>query len=97
MAVRCAVTRSALNVTQVVKSKAGEHLLHTSIRQLRREMVGAYGPARMILCSCGWYAIFHIEEIMQALGRPPVESLRSALLGENDPRRLLRPCILRSE
>ncbi len=97
IAVRCAVTCSALNVAQVAKSKAGERLLHTGIRRLRREMVREYGPAPVIVYAGGCYAIFHIEEIMQALGRPPAESLRPALLAKNDLRRQPRPYIFRSD
>jgi hypothetical protein len=73
---RVTFTCVAFNVAQLAKTAAGRRLIDRGIRRLRRELVREYGPAPVIVFAGGAYGIFHIEEVMQALGRPPLESLR---------------------
>jgi hypothetical protein len=73
---RVSFTCIAFNVAQVAKTSTGRRLIDRGIRRLRRELVREYGSAPVIVFAGGAYGIFHIEEVMQALGRAPQESLR---------------------
>jgi len=75
----------AFNVAQVAKGKDGQRLLHLGIRRLRRELGREYGVAPVIVYAGHCYGIFHIEEIMSALGHPPAESLRPVLRSSDSP------------
>ncbi len=73
---RVSMTCVAFNIAQVAKGKDGQRLLHLGIRRLHRELGRDRGPAPVITYADHCYGIFHIEEIVSALGHPPAESLR---------------------
>ena len=83
---RVTFTCIAFNVAQLAKTTAGRRLIGRGIRRLRGELAREYGPAPVIVFAGGAYGIFHIEELMQALGRPPLESLRRGADVSPDPR-----------
>jgi hypothetical protein len=73
---RVTFTLIAYNVAQVAKTTAGRRLTQQGIRRLRRSLRREVGPAPVIVFANGAYGIFDIEEIMLALGKPPLNSLR---------------------
>lgn len=76
---RVGFTCVAFNVAQVAKTAQGRHLTERGIRRLRRELAQEYGPAPVVVFADGAYGVFHIEEIVEALGLPPPEfSLRNS-------------------
>lgn len=73
---RVTFTLLAFNVAQLAKTKRGEQLTRTGIRRLRRHLRHEVGIAPVIVFADGAYGIFNIEEVMIALGKPPLHSLR---------------------
>jgi hypothetical protein len=73
---RVALTLIAFNVAQVAKTAHGRHLTDRGIRRLRRELAREYGPAPVIVFTTEAFGVFHIEDVMAALGKLPVASLR---------------------
>jgi hypothetical protein len=76
VAARVAFTLMAFNVAQIAKTVQGQQLTDRGIRRLRRELAPQYGVAPVILFTKNAFGIFHIEEVMEALGVPPGASLR---------------------
>lgn len=76
VAARVAFTLVAFNVAQIAKTAQGRRLTDRGIRRLRRELVPEYGPAPIIVFTEDAFGVFHIEEVMEALGVPPSASLR---------------------
>jgi hypothetical protein len=76
VAARVAFTLVAFNVAQVAKTAQGRRLTDRGIRRLRRELAPRYGLAPVIVFTKDAFGIFHIEEVMEALGVPPGASLR---------------------
>ena len=91
VAARVNVTCPAFNVATIAKTKAGQRMLSLGIRRLRRELAEEYGIIPVVVYANNCYGIFHVEEIMAALRRPPAESLRPALLSRGDLRCLDKP------
>jgi hypothetical protein len=73
---RVTFTLLAFNVAQLAKTKRGEKLTQTGIRRLRRRLRREVGIAPVIVFAAGAYGIFDIEEVMVALGKPPLHFLR---------------------
>jgi hypothetical protein len=73
---RVAFTLIAFNVAQIAKSSRGRQLIGYGIRRLHQELGAQYGPAPVIVFAGDAYGIFHIEEIMAALGYPPTWRLQ---------------------
>lgn len=69
---RVTFTLLAFNVAQLAKTKRGEQAAQTGIRRLRRRLRRAVGIAPVIVFAADAYGIFTIEEVMTALGRPPL-------------------------
>lgn len=88
---RVNLTCPAFNVATIAKTKAGQRMLSLGIRRLRRELAQDYGIIPIVVYANNCYAIFHVEEIVAALGRPPAESLRPELLSHGDLRCLAKP------
>ena len=76
VAARLAFTLVAFNVAQIAKTAQGRRLTDRGIRRLRRELAPEYGPAPVIVFTEDAFGVFHIEEVMEALGLPPAASLR---------------------
>ena len=76
MAARVAFTLIAFNVAQIAKTAQGRRLTDRGIRRLRRELAQEYGPAPVVVFTKEAFDIFHIEEIMTAIGLAPAASLR---------------------
>jgi len=76
VASRVALTLVAFNVAQIAKTVQGRQLTDRGIRRLRRELAREYGPAPVIVFTKDAYGVFHIEEVMAALGVRPTASLR---------------------
>ncbi|MEA3459894.1 MAG: transposase [Chloroflexota bacterium] len=76
VAARLAFTLVAFNVAQIAKTAQGRRLTDRGIRRLRRELAPEYGPAPVIVFTEDAFGVFHIEEVMEALGFPPAASLR---------------------
>ena len=75
---RVTFTLLAFNVAQLAKTKRGTDAAQTGIRRLRRRLRQEVGIAPVIVFAAGAYGIFNIEEIMIALGKPPLHFLRKA-------------------
>lgn len=75
VASRVCFTLVAYNVAQIARTKRGRQLTARGIRKLRRELSSRYGPAPVIVFTEDSYGVFHIEEVMTALGLPPGVSL----------------------
>jgi hypothetical protein len=73
---RVTFTLLAFNVSQLAKTKRGEQAAQTGIRRLRRRLRPEVGIAPVIVLAADAYGIFNIEEVMTALGRPPLHFLR---------------------
>ena len=73
---RVTFTLLAFNVAQLAKTKRGEQAAQTGIRRLRRRLRREVGIAPVIVFAADAYGIFNIEEVMTALGRPPLHFLR---------------------
>ena len=73
---RVTFTLLAFNVVQLAKTKRGKQLTQTGIRRLRRHLRREVGIAPVIVFAAGAYGIFDIEEVMVALGKPPLHFLR---------------------
>jgi hypothetical protein len=88
VAARVAFTLVAFNVAQIAKTAQGRRLTDRGIRRLRRELGQEYGPAPVIVFTKEAFGIFHIEEIMTAIGLAPAASLRRSHSppGETDQR-----------
>jgi len=76
VAARVAFTLIAFNVAQIAKTAQGRQLTDRGIRRLRRELRPEYGPAPVIVFTKEAFGVFHIEEVMEALGVAPAFSLR---------------------
>jgi len=76
---RVAFTCVDFNVAQLAKTADGRRLTQRGIRRLRRDLTREYGPAPVIVFAGGAYGIFHIEDIMAELGRPPQLTFRPPL------------------
>lgn len=76
VAARVAFTLMAFNVAQIAKTAQGRRLTDRGIRRLRRELLPEYGPAPVIIFTTEAFGVFHIEEVMEALGVAPAFSLR---------------------
>jgi hypothetical protein len=76
VAARVAFTLLAFNVAQIAKTAQGRRLTDRGIRRLRRELAREYGPAPVVVFTKEAFGVFHIEEIMGAIGLAPAESLR---------------------
>jgi hypothetical protein len=76
VAARVAFTLIAFNVSQIARTWQGRQMTARGIRKLRGEMAKEYGQAPVIVFTKDAYGIFHIEEVMAALGVPPAASLR---------------------
>ena len=76
VAARVAFTLIASNVAQIAKTAQGRRLTDRGIRRLRRELAQEYGPAPVVVFTKEAFGVFHIEEIMTAIGLPPDASLR---------------------
>jgi hypothetical protein len=74
---RVTFTLLAFNVSQLAKTQRGEQLAQTGIRRLRRHLRREVGLAPVIVFAAGAYGIFDIEEVMVALGKPPLHALRT--------------------
>jgi hypothetical protein len=94
---RVNLTCAAFNVATIAKTKAGQRMLSLGIRGLRRELGEEYGILPVVVYAQRCYGVFHIEEIMAALGLPPAESLRPLLLSGNDPASNPPPYLFRSD
>ncbi len=75
VAARVAFTLVAFNVSQIAQTWQGRQLTARGIRKLRREMAQEYGPAPVVVFTQEAYGVFHIEEVMTALGVPPAAFL----------------------
>ena len=73
---RVTFTLIAANVAEIAKTTQGRNLTGQGIRRLRRQLTREVGPAPVIVFAAGAYGIFDIEEVMTALGKPPMHSLR---------------------
>lgn len=73
---RVTFTLMAANVAEIAKTSQGRSLTGKGIRRLRRVLNQEVGLAPVIVFAAGAYGIFDIEEVMNALGRPPMHSLR---------------------
>jgi hypothetical protein len=73
---RVTFTLVAYNVAQIAKTQAGRRLTHQGIRRLRRQLRREIGLAPVIVFANGAYGIFDVEEVVTALGRPPLFSVR---------------------
>lgn len=73
---RVTFTLIAANVAEIAKTSQGRRLTGQGIRRLRRELNREVGSAPVIVFAAGAYGIFDIEEVMAALGKPPLHSLR---------------------
>jgi hypothetical protein len=73
---RVTFTLLAYNVAQIAKTKDGRRLTHQGIRRLRRHLRREIGLAPVIVFANGAYGIFDVEEVVTALGRPPLFSVR---------------------
>jgi len=82
VAARVAFTLLAFNIAQLAKTSRGRQLMNRGIRRLRRDLNAKYGPAPIIVFTHDAYAVFHIEEIMTLVGRPPKHSLRRGVVGD---------------
>lgn len=78
VAARVAFTLTAFNIAQIAKTAQGRRLTDRGIRRLRRELGAQYGPAPVIVFTEDAFGVFHIEEVMEALGFAPAYSLRPA-------------------
>jgi hypothetical protein len=76
VAARVTFTLVAFNVAQIAKTAQGRRLTDRCIRRLRRELAPQYGLAPVIVFTEDAFGIFHIEEVVAALGVPPGASLR---------------------
>ena len=76
VAARVAFTLVAFNVAQLARTWQGKQLMARGIRKLRGEMAKEYGQAAVVVFTRDTYGVFHIEEVMAALGVPPSVSLR---------------------
>lgn len=85
VAARLSFTLVAFNVAQIAKTAQGRRLTDRGIRRLRRELAPEYGPASVIVFTENAFGVFHIEEVMEALGLPPAASLRRSQ-GSQHPR-----------
>jgi hypothetical protein len=85
VAARVNLTCAAFNVATVARTSAGQDMLSLGIRGLRRQLGEQYGILPVVVYANRCYGVFHIEEIMAALGRPPAESLRSPLIPGGKP------------
>jgi len=63
-------------VAEIAKTTQGRQLTSRGIRRLRRELNQEVGSAPVIVFAADAYGIFDIEEVMTALGKPPIHSLR---------------------
>ena len=72
---RVTLTLLAFNGAQLAKTKRGKKLTQTGIRRLRRHLRREVGIAPFIVFAAGAYGIFDIEEVMVALGKPPLHFL----------------------
>jgi hypothetical protein len=73
---RVTFTLVAYNVAQIAKTKDGRRLTHQGIRRLRRHLQREIGLAPVIVFANSAYGIFDVEEVVAALGRPPLYSVR---------------------
>lgn len=73
---RVTFTLIAYNVAEFAKTANGRRLTQQGIRRLRRRLNQEVGYAPVIVFAAGAYGIFDIEEVMAALGKPPLHSLR---------------------
>lgn len=73
---RVTFTLLAANVAEIAKTTQGRRLTGQGIRRLRRKLDREVGLAPVIVFAAGAYGIFDIEEVMAALGKPPIHSLR---------------------
>lgn len=73
---RVTFTLIAANVAEIAKTTQGRQLTSRGIRRLRRELNQEVGSAPVIVFAADAYGIFDIEEVMTALGKPPIHSLR---------------------
>ena len=73
---RVTFTLIAYNVAEIAKTADGRRLTGQGIRRLRRQLNREVGQAPVIVFAAGAYGIFDIEEVMLALGKPPLHSLR---------------------
>jgi hypothetical protein len=73
---RVALTLVAFNVAQVAKTAQGRQLTDRGIRRLRRDLAREYGPTPVIVFTKEAFGVFHIEDVMAALGKTPPSSLR---------------------
>jgi hypothetical protein len=73
---RVTFTLIAANVAEIAKTTQGRQLTGQGIRRLRRQLNREVGSAPVIVFAAGAYGIFNIEEVMTALGKPPMHSLR---------------------
>jgi hypothetical protein len=76
VAARVAFTLIAFNVAQIAKTWQGRQLTARGVRKLREELAKEYGPAPVVIFAQEVYGVFHIEEVMAAVGLPPAASLR---------------------
>jgi len=76
VAARVAFTLIAFNIAQIAKTTQGRQLTGRGIRRLRRELTPQYGSAPVIVFTKEAFGVFHIEEVMEALGLAPAFSLR---------------------
>jgi hypothetical protein len=76
VAARVAFTLLAFNIAQIAKTAQGRCLTDRGIRRLRRELGTRYGLAPVIVFTEDAFGVFHIEEVMEALGSAPAFSLR---------------------
>lgn len=68
--------RVAFNVAQIAKTAQRRRLTDRGIRRLRRELTPECGPRPVIVFTEDAFGLFHIEEVIEALGFPPAASLR---------------------
>ena len=97
VAARVNLTCAAFNVATIAKTKAGQRMLSLGIRGLRRELGEEYGIIPVVVYAERCYGVFHIEEIMAALGLPPAESLRPVPRSGNEPTSNPAPYLFRSD
>jgi hypothetical protein len=76
---RLTLTCLACNTAQVYRSRAGEQVAALAIRRLRRHYQPQLGASPAVIFLGGCYAVLPLEELLDALGAHPRESLLPAL------------------
>jgi len=76
---RVGFTLLAQQVVALYRQAAGKQLAGYGIRRLRQALRYALGGPGLVVVVGNCYAVVHVEELMEALGHPVVESLRCVL------------------